>query len=85
MSRNLVKMIIPAITTFVFSLFFIIIAANVFLLSKFLRKILADLIDRYGREDIVKISLQGNIKGLLDLFFLRMKEKREARNESTPS
>ncbi|MFX0099881.1 MAG: hypothetical protein ACFFCS_09870 [Candidatus Hodarchaeota archaeon] len=85
MSRNPLKIIIPALTTFIFSLFFIIVAVNVILLSRFLRKILEDLINRYGRENIVKISLQGNIKGLLDLFLLRMREKKKAREDTTQS
>ena len=78
MNRNLLKNIIPAITTLIVSFFIIPIAVNIILLSRFLRKILADLIERFGREDIVKILLQGNIRGLLDLFFLRQKEKKAA-------
>ncbi|MFX1297078.1 MAG: hypothetical protein ACFFD2_19775 [Promethearchaeota archaeon] len=68
------KYILPMITTIFFALFSILLALLLIQFSRFLRRELKRLIDRYGRENIVKITLQGNIKGLLDLFLLSRKE-----------
>ncbi|NVM30174.1 MAG: hypothetical protein HWN65_15125 [Candidatus Helarchaeota archaeon] len=68
------KYVLPMITTVLFSIFSILLALILIQFSRFLRRELKRLIDRYGRENVVKISLQGNIKGLVDLFLLRRKE-----------
>lgn len=66
---------LPAIMTILFSYFIIPIILITIILSRFLRRELKKLIKRYGRENVVKITLQGNIKGLLDLFIRSRRER----------
>ncbi len=68
------KYILPIITTILFSQFSILLALILIQFSRFLKRELTRLIEKYGREDIVKISLQGNIKGLVDLLLLSRKK-----------
>lgn len=65
------KQALPVITTILFSYFVILIILVSVVLSHFLRTELKNLINRYGRDNIVKLVLQGNIRGLLDLFIRR--------------
>jgi hypothetical protein len=67
--------LLPAIVTILFSLFSILIALILIRFSWFLKNELAHLINKYGRDYIVKIFLQGNFKGLLDLFILDRRKK----------
>jgi hypothetical protein len=64
------RYILPAIVTILFSIFSILIALVLIRFSWFLKRELAHLIKQYGRDNIVKIFLQGNFKGLVDLFLL---------------
>jgi len=66
---------LPVIMTILFSYFIIPITLITIILSRFLRRELKKLIMRYGRENVVKITLQGNIKGLLDLFIRSRRER----------
>ena len=72
--------VLPAILTVLFSFFLIPISLILVSFSRFLGREIKRLIERYGRETVVKIFLQGNIKGLLDL--LRM--SRDQRRSSEP-
>jgi len=69
------KYLLPVIFTILFSFFFIFLYLIVIRFSHFLRRELEKLINRYGRDNIVKIILGGNIKGLIDLFILIRKER----------
>ncbi len=69
------KYLLPLIFTLLFSIFFILILLITIRFSHFLRRELEKLIDRYGRDNVVKITLGGNIKGLVDLFIYSRKEK----------
>lgn len=68
------KFALPAIMTILFSYFVVPITLISIILSRFLRREVLKLIKRYGRENVVKITLQGNIKGLLDLFIRSRRE-----------
>jgi hypothetical protein len=70
------RKIFPAMLTVLFSYFLIPIALILFSFSRFLRRELKKLMDRYGRDTVVKIFLQGNIKGLLDLLRMSRDETR---------
>jgi ABC-type bacteriocin/lantibiotic exporter with double-glycine peptidase domain len=70
------KRIIPMILTLLFSLFILLISLMLVTFSRFLRREIRKLINRYGRDNVVKIFLQGNIKGLLDLMRLSRDEQR---------
>ncbi|NVM52291.1 MAG: hypothetical protein HWN66_01225 [Candidatus Helarchaeota archaeon] len=71
------NIILPAIFTVLFSLFLIPISLIMIVFSRFLRRELNKLIKRYGRDNVVKIFLQGNIKGLLDLLSISRNEERK--------
>ena len=70
------RYILPAILTILFSLFSILLALILIRFSWFLKQELEHLINKYGRDYIVKIFLQGNFRGLINLFILDRKERR---------
>ena len=61
------RIILPSMLTIIFSFFLIPLALILVSFSRFLRRELRKLMDKYGRDNVIKIFLQGNIKGLLDL------------------
>jgi len=71
--------ILPAFITILFSAFSILIALVLIRFSWFLRRTLEHLIKKYGRDTIVKFFLQGNFKGLIELFLLDLREKKSLR------
>ena len=72
------RIILPAIITTLFSVFLIPLYLILIAFSRFLRRELQKLIKKYGREDVVKVTLMSNIKGLFDLFIRERREKRAA-------
>ncbi|MHA1267161.1 MAG: hypothetical protein ACTSRS_18115 [Candidatus Helarchaeota archaeon] len=77
MQRPWMRTILSVIMTLLFAYFVIPLSLISITLSYFLRKKLQQSIDRYGRDNIVKLVLQGNLKGLATLLFQREKSKRE--------
>jgi hypothetical protein len=72
------RRILPIMLTILFSYFIIPLSLIFVSFSRFLRRELKKLMDRYGRDNVVKLFLQGNIKGLLDLFILSRKGKKSS-------
>ena len=70
------RTILPIILTILFSYFIIPFTLILVSFSRFLRRELTKLIARYGRDNVVKIFLQGNIKGLLDLMRISRDQRR---------